>query len=60
MKERTVYQKLEAYCEDVLSCKYCEEKQARNWAFGAIDFACNAGLITVEEFDELLKKYAFK
>ena len=60
MKERTVYQKLEAYCEDVLSCKYCEEKQARNWAFGAIDFACNAGLITVEEFDELLEKYALE
>lgn len=60
MKERTVYQKLEHYCDSLSKDKAYKERTKKDWMFGAIDFAHNASLITVEEFDELWKKYTLE
>lgn len=49
-------EKLEAYCRKTISDSRYNDNAKREWVFGAIDFACSAGLISAEEYRELLEE----
>lgn len=56
MKKESMKEKLEEYCRETISdSRYGNAK--RDWAFGAIDFACNAGLISSREYEALLEEF---
>ena len=49
--------KLEEYCRKILAYDGVSELKRQEWAFGAMDFACSAGLISNEEYKELLEQF---
>ena len=56
MKKESMKEKLEKYCGKTISnSEYGSQKY--EWVFGAVDFACNAGLISAEEYRALLKEF---
>ena len=57
-----IIKKLEDYCRGVLAfgpLKNARKEIRKGWMFGAINFAFESGLITVEECEELEKKYIY-
>lgn len=50
---------LRKYIQDLVESKEFKEKIKRNWIFGAIDFACSAGLIDTDTYTALLAEYNF-
>lgn len=57
MEKELVKEKLKEYCVKVISNGKFSDKSKSNWAFGAIDFACNAGLISSREYEALLEEF---
>ena len=57
MKKESMKEKLEEYCKEAIADSRYSDNSKCNWAFGAIDFACNAGLISSEEYRALLKEF---
>lgn len=49
-------ERLDMYCHSAIAMN---KKQGIDWAFGAVDFAYYAGMITEEQRDELFEKYRF-
>ena len=49
--------KLEDYCKETSADSRYSDNSKCNWAFGAIDFACNAGLISSREYEALLEEF---
>lgn len=49
--------KLEEYCGKTIADSRYSDDLKRNWMFRAIDFACNAGLISSREYEALLEKF---
>ena len=56
MKKESMKEKLEEYCKEAIADSRYSDNSKCNWAFGANDFACNAGLISAEEYRALLKE----
>ena len=56
MKKEPVKEKLKEYCGKVISDSRYSDSSRRNWVFGAIDFDCNAGLISSREYEALLEE----
>ena len=54
MKNIDVMEKLEKYCQMSITIS---REYSSGWIFGAIDFACYAGLIDLRQRGQLLKKY---
>ena len=55
MQKESMKEKLEKYGRETISnSEYGRQKY--EWVFGAVDFACNAGLISAEEYRALLKE----
>lgn len=50
-------EKLLNYIESAMNYENAEEETKKGWIFGAVDFAACEGLITSEEYTDLLKKY---
>lgn len=57
MQKESMMEKLEEYCKETIADSRYSDNSKCNWAFGAIDFACNAGLISSEEYRALLKEF---
>ena len=57
MQKESMREKLEEYCEETIADSRYSDNSKCNWAFGAVDFACNAGLISAEEYRALLKEF---
>ena len=56
MKKKSMKEMLGKYCGKTIADSRYSDNLKRNWTFGAIDFACNAGLISAEEYRALLKE----
>lgn len=54
MKNIDVMEKLEKYCQMSITIS---REYSPGWIFGAIDFACYAGVIDLAQRGQLLKKY---
>ncbi len=54
MKNIDVMEKLERYCQMSITIS---REYSPGWNFGAIDFACYAGVIDLAQRGQLLKKY---
>lgn len=46
---------LQAYLE-TLRTHFADSERAPDWGFGALDYAFGAGIITYDEFKDLIKK----
>ena len=57
MKKESMKEKLEEYCKEAIADSRYSDNSKCNWAFGAIDFACNAGLISSREYEALLEEF---
>ena len=57
MMTEKLKEKLEEYCRKTLAGDGHDNSQRQEWAFGAMDFACSAGLISNEEYKELLEQF---
>ena len=56
MQKESMKEKLEEYCKETISnSEYGRQKY--EWVFGAVDFACNAGLISSREYEALLEEF---
>ena len=51
---KSTVEELENYRRDVVEFS---KERGKDWAFGAIDFACVAGLIDSKEYKELTGKF---
>lgn len=60
MQKESMREKLEEYCKETIADSSYSDDSRRNWTFGAIDFACNAGLISAEEYRALLKELCLR
>lgn len=47
---------LQAYLE-TLRTHFADSERAPDWGFGALDYAFGAGIITYDEFKDLIKKF---
>lgn len=56
-KVKPMKKKLEEYCGKTIADSRYSDDLKRNWMFGAIDFACNAGLISSREYEALLEEF---
>lgn len=56
MQKESMKEKLEKYGRETISnSEYGRQKY--EWVFGAVDFACNAGLISSREYEALLEEF---
>ena len=56
MQKESMKEKLEKYGRETISnSEYGRQKY--EWVFGAVDFACNAGLISSREYEALLQEF---
>lgn len=51
--------KLREYVEKRLNDEGYRKKERRDWAFGAVDFAANVGLINTVTYSALLEEFGF-
>ena len=56
MKKKSMKEMLGKYCGKTIADSRYSDNLKRNWTFGAIDFACNAGLISSREYEALLEE----
>ena len=50
-------EELKKYCDEQMEFKFADERQRKEWIFGAVEFAKRSGLIDGETSKELLEKY---
>lgn len=50
-------QKLRKYIESALEFENVKVETKKNWAFGAVDFAFQSGLIDSNKFSEIAQEY---
>lgn len=55
--KKKMKESLKEYCRKILADDRVSELKRQEWAFGAMDFACSAGLISNEEYKELLEQF---
>lgn len=55
--EKNYEEELKKYCDEQMEFKFADERQRKEWIFGAVEFAKRSGLIDGETSKELLEKY---